>query len=291
MPNAEILIRRLVQVKQIFLHGRKHSVQPGEINRILAILLIDQAIEALLRTSIVHNDIDPKKNSMQLSFVELFNVVSKDCENRNTKEPLPYKTEVLNIHNNRNFVQHTGSIPSQEDVVRFIKHSEDFLEAAFLYCFNKNYNEIFLADIIEFDDVRQFFKEAEEAFLKDDISEAVVALAKSFKFLEIHMDSNLPWTNDIALSSWPEGEIPASNAIKETIGMVEHVNTKINIVAYGCKPQDYDLFQKIMPVVNVTVGGKIMVHNRVIINEITKEETLRMFNFVFNMIVADQSLN
>lgn len=55
MPNLpETTIRRLILVRQIFLHAARHSADPTEIGRIIAIQTADYAVETLLTTIVSH---------------------------------------------------------------------------------------------------------------------------------------------------------------------------------------------------------------------------------------------
>ncbi len=308
LPFSKNLISRLVQIKQVFLHGKGHSLRAGEFEKLQAILSFDQAVELFLYTVIAYRDGNYKAD--ELSFYKLWvnaDLCTRKSTKKRTEQGLPLKQEIFDIvHGLRNNSQHKGHIPSKSDLSRARDYTAEFLRRSFMICFEESFDEIFLADAIRYKDVRQAVREAEEALSKafmptcrtedeanlrnENLQKAMIGLARSYDFLKPHMVKNLPWDDSLEqmLNSDPYSANPGQ--IESTIEMIKYVDSKVNILSSGGNLQDYALFLKKRPIVNVSVDGKIIgVHNRVHSSCISEEESIRMFNFVYNMTLHCQS--
>jgi hypothetical protein len=294
MLRREILISRLVKSKQIFLRGKEFASRLGGFNHLIAIILIDQAIESCLCTVIVALDKNVK-NLSNLKFRELFtkadlatqNAIKRDMPEGSVFQPFEYG--ITTMHKIRNSAQHEGIIPSEEELKRCIIYCEDFLKRTFLRCFTINYDEVYLADVILYNDVRKYFKEAEDAFSKNDLEGTTVGLAKCYKFLQKHMSKNFPWESELEALIQADPYDADSNKTNKIVDLIKYVDNKVNILGSGSKLLDYKLFQEKAPVVNISYGGEIT-GCYLKTTEISKEDCIRMFDFVYNMILAHQTL-
>lgn len=296
-----------MQTKQAFMHGKGHSLLAGEFDKLQAILSFDQAIELFLYTVIT--ELAGDSNDSDNSFNKLWDKANSYTQKHREKidmQGLPLRPEIIgSVHKLRNNAQHQGHIPSENDLLRATDYTEEFLRKSFVICFGKSFERIFLADAILYEDIRQVFREAEEALGKNDLEGTIIGLAKCFAFLQPHMTKKLPWDDTVERmissysymgSPYMDSDAPVVAMIKyndECLrhGMIEiakYVDSKINILATGGNLQDYKLFLEKAPTVGISQGGNIIgVHLKH--SAITEEECIRMFNFIYNMVIHCQS--
>ena len=289
MTFSDDLIRRLVLIKQIFLNGKKHAIRKGDLERLFAVIAMDQAIEQFLHTVIMELG-GLLNNPNEAKFNSITNKANAEVQRVYNKD-LPRRSEIYQIHVSRNLSQHLGSTPSDNDLKRFERHAEAFLRESFKLCFQKDFDEVFLGDIIIFEDVKEYFINAERALSSDSgdkYKNALVELATSFEFLKGHIHDRLPWENVEVLNLRIFKQDDDGFNVEEFLGLFDKVCHNINILASGGKLQDYEHFQKIAPIVNIAVAGNIAgIHHKT--NDISKEDCIRAFNFVYDTILTTQS--
>lgn len=146
-------IRRLVLAKMLYLHGRTHASGKDSVSRMLAIHHVDNAVEMVLRCVATRRGTTPRKK--QLYFEQLLQ--SRD---------LPLKEQMRGLHRLRNAVQHQADVPSVESVIKYTSYAEDFFREVCRDIFSVPYEELFLSELIENENLRKQVLKAEEAFGK-----------------------------------------------------------------------------------------------------------------------------
>lgn len=305
MKFSKNITKRLVQAKQIFMHGKNHSFSASELDRLFAILSIDQAVEHFLHTLIVEYNITKLKSPLNARFKEIFDACNDEIKNVLNKE-LPLRTAVLAIHNLRNIAQHDGTIPSESEIQKSVIYCEDFLVQSYNLCFNKNYEEVFLAELIIDDDVRKHFREGEIALSKEQYQDAMAHIGLSFHLLRFHEEKLLPYRSGISsFSGFRLSNIVSriidkdkrhrssefKNLLDSILKEIEYVDDKVNILSVGGKLQGYNLFKKITPHYNIFPSGKFeTIYTKREQKNPQKSECFRVMNFVYNYIINSQSL-
>lgn len=156
-------LKRLLYIKKIFLSAEESNKDNTEIGRVFSLLLADNAIEMLLKTVATDTGvtIDGKELNQRNDFYfkDLWNLIKN-----NKLQPfnLPFKIEMFNLHEERNLVQHQGSVPSEQNMDRHLGYGRRFLEQAILQVYNKNFDEIYLSDLIQNKEFKNRLKEIEK---------------------------------------------------------------------------------------------------------------------------------
>jgi hypothetical protein len=145
-------IRRLMLAKSLYLHGYVHASTADSISRMVAIHHFDNAIEIVLKSIATKRDLRSKKKYVYFEGL-LDNIPS-----------LPLKDQMRGLHRLRNSIQHGADIPSMESVVKYKAYTEDFFRTVCDEILNIPYDELFLSDLIENENLRNQVREAEEAF-------------------------------------------------------------------------------------------------------------------------------
>lgn len=152
--NSEIRI--LVLAKMLYLHGCTHVSRKDTVSRMLAIHHFDNAVEMVLRCAATKRGI--KSGKKQLYFEDFLQEIAE----------VPLKEQMRGLHRVRNAVQHQGDVPSMESVIKYRGYAEDFFREVCGEIFSVPYEELFLSQLIENENLRQQLLKAEEVFGKEE---------------------------------------------------------------------------------------------------------------------------
>lgn len=152
--NSEIRI--LALAKMLYLHGCTHVSRKDTVSRMLAIHHFDNAVEMVLRCAATKRGI--KSGKKQLYFEDFLLEIAE----------VPLKEQMRGLHRVRNAVQHQGDVPSMESVIKYRGYAEDFFRAVCGEIFSMPYEELFLSQLIENENLRQQLLKAEEVFGKEE---------------------------------------------------------------------------------------------------------------------------
>jgi len=153
--------RRLVYVKKLYMHAHEHIPNQTEFDRMIALHHFDNAVELLLKCVATEYDIDLKQ-PLNINFPVLWNAV-------NQKTSLPKRTEMFQLHDLRNDVQHWGVSSFSLDVInRFDIYVLDFIKDVFIQVFGLNFEELYMSCLVEDKTLAELLSTAEAAFEKQD---------------------------------------------------------------------------------------------------------------------------
>jgi hypothetical protein len=310
------LIKRLIHAKQKFLHGQSHALRSGEIERLFSILSLDQSIENFLNTVIGEYNAS-LRNPYNASFKIIFDAAKNKIKDLLNKD-LPLQQELFFIHKLRNSAQHDGVIPAKNDLEKAVIYSEDFLRQSYKLCFDINFEEVFLSDIILDECIREYFKKAEIAFSEGNFYWAIVFSGISFNFLrKIQAGKQTRFDVRLDLASIVRGHSKGEEnyrrkidgkiegAINSIFQQIEYLDDKVSILSMGGNLNDYNLYKKLTPAINYF--GKVTTKRNVLNTyyfgddkfEIVKTspeqdnpsnaDCLRVMNFVYNSIIGTLS--
>ncbi len=180
--NSEV--RRLILAKMLYLHGCTHASRKDSVSRMLAIHHFDNAVEMVLRCAITKRGTKSKKT--RLYFEDLLQEI----------EGVPLKEQMRGLHEVRNGVQHQGDIPSIESVIKYRGYTEDFFREVCREMFGVPYDELFLSQLIEAENLRQQLLKAEEAFGKDEYQQCIklcdkALMSATFEEADIFLNAGL----------------------------------------------------------------------------------------------------
>jgi hypothetical protein len=252
------------------------------------------AVESLLVTIINKSGITLTRQD-ENNFDKIFDKANQGIKKikKDDAVELPYKTVITNkVHKLRNGACHSGNIPGPEDNNLALGYTEEFLKDTFELCFDKAFDEVFLADIIEYPEISKYFKEAEVALEVNDLNSLTVALATSFTVFNKTVTSELPgWLKPMGLElvSTPfDDDHEKTRAIEELVQSVSTLRIFTLFLSLGATLQDLTLFIEKFPVVNFSVGGNVTgLHHSG--KKPTVDECVHLMNALYNMILAYQS--
>jgi hypothetical protein len=154
-------IKVLILAKSLYVHGCTHASQKDSVSRMLAIHHFDNAVEMVLRC------VATKQGIIQKGRPHYFEDFLEKIED------LPLDEQMRGLHRLRNDVQHQGDIPSTESVIKYKSYTEDFLSAVCGRVFNVPYEELFLGQLVESENLRERLRKAEEAFGRQEFKHCI----------------------------------------------------------------------------------------------------------------------
>lgn len=161
-------IKRLVLAKSLYLHGCTHATNKDNVSRMVAIHHFDNAVEIVLRCVTTRQGVKSKKK--QLYFEELLQA----------NDDLPLKEQMRGLHRARNAVQHQGDVPSMESVVKYKGYTEDFFRQVCKAIFSVRYEELFLSELIDNENLREQVRKAEEVLGKGEFERCLELCDEAF---------------------------------------------------------------------------------------------------------------
>jgi hypothetical protein len=210
----EITVRRLILVRQMYLHGAGHATDPTEIGRVIAIQTMDYAIETLLKTIVSHfgppSDYYPPQRSYYNTIASLQNqryspkmdfyrlwdealAIFRDPDRGIESMELPLRREMHLLHTMRNDVQHNGIVPANSEVRKYSAYAESFLRDVSSDAFGQDINEVTLASLVENEEIGTLIREAEVALEEDRYKESIIAATKAFELATLQEYRGRPY--------------------------------------------------------------------------------------------------
>jgi len=158
-----------------------NAINTGTIvRRVVSIHNMDMAIETTLKTVATELGVIIPRDT---KFPQLWTSVNTSYMAK-FKKPLPLPSEIRRIHEERNDVQHQGSIPSETDLKQHLQYAQQFLDEVFLTVAGLGLNQVFLSSIIENADIRQMMEMAEKN-ISSDPKVSIEASMRSFMYARI----------------------------------------------------------------------------------------------------------
>lgn len=153
-PN-DISTRRLSIAKQIYLQGYFHALKNTAVDDITGILSFDQCAEILVKSALLDNN-----KKINGTFPELLQKL-KDVFSSNN-----LISEISILHTTRNNVQHSGTIPAHDEVIRFRNSVKEFFSEVCVEIYeNKiDFESISMAFLIKGLPVKFIIQEMEKAY-------------------------------------------------------------------------------------------------------------------------------
>jgi len=172
-------IRHLSYCKSLYFHALEHSYSESVLDRAIATLNFDNAIEMFLYALIDYLGAKvPKEN-----FDSLLSVFKDKIADMKISFDLSFlhEVEIRNLHRARNDVQHHGIIPSIDDLERYKTVTYEVLSNLSKPILGLEFEEIWLGDLIKDNLVKGLYKKAEEAYLSANYEDALVYVAGAFE--------------------------------------------------------------------------------------------------------------
>ena len=176
--NIESMVFRLVNTKATYEVAISLLTNPAPIDGGIALVLIDNALEALLKLFADKKSKYPKEKK-RIYLMDLVDLLSPDVEFLERQ-----KLSLLRLHNARNAFQHDGIIPNLDSVLHeYIPLAEDTLgvvskELGLLW------QEVSLSLLIRDEKTKGLFEKAEKAFEKKDYLTATAYSVYTFEHVK-----------------------------------------------------------------------------------------------------------
>ena len=162
-------------------HATQHSRLNSPLDRMVSIHGLDNSVEYLLRIVIQHLDIEAITGK-NLDTVELASLAGE--VNRYLKETykieLPYLTEIKQIRQIRNLVQH-GIVDPQPDIARVRKTVERFFERILSVVFGVKRGTLTVSSLVENPNVRKYLESSEKFIDERKYLKSITASRDAFE--------------------------------------------------------------------------------------------------------------
>ena len=301
LPVDAPMARRLVLIKQIFLGAMALSRDTTDVSRILTVLQLDFSVETLLKTiastlgpatqflgnpkgyaySVVQ--LQSQKYSPKSDFYRLFDevvAIYRDPSKGISKESPPLRTEMQHLHELRNDVQHQGTTPSPEDVLKTSAYAESFLRSVISDLFNKKLEEIFLSDMVPHDKMRTLIRDAEQNLASGNYKESCIASAKAFRIL-ILLEDTLEFQRSGYLNRPMKFE---TSELENMDRRVERLENQMLTFSVGADYRRFLKFKESTPPITTNVDWSLHVHERENWKP-TKDDAIEALDFVFSTVM------
>jgi hypothetical protein len=300
MAFSRDLIPRLAYAKQMYLHGYEHGKGQGFLNKSLAIISIDGAIERFLWTIITEFNVSSKL-AKRPNFFQVWKAADDAVGNK-----LPLKSEIENVHDIRNAAQHKGMVPSDRAIDSSLIYTEDFLTQSYMSCFRLKFNELSISDLVLDSDLRTNLKRIEDFLSKKDYENAIKASAITFdelkkKYMQYYGDVAfdrghhfiLDFLFSICDMKDPSEEAKRKrktleNIMNSIVNELDRINDRVYAISLGANMQDYLFFRNNTPRVKFAIKGPLFTSSGSI--TYSEEKTKKILNFLQNIIIHWESL-
>jgi hypothetical protein len=173
--NGTMAIDQIVLSKYLFQQGQNELSKNTPVSCGLAVSLFQDSVELLARTIAGKCGAKVRKST---PFLELWELM-QDAAGNTYKKALPLKYKMSKLNEVRDSFKHSGNLPDVSRSHGFCDDAEEFLREATRRFFDKDFDTISLADLIEDSQVRQVIKEAETSMRRGDFEECLKECAKA----------------------------------------------------------------------------------------------------------------
>lgn len=158
-----------------------NAVETGPlVDRAVSVHNLDLAVEITLKT--VASELSVRLDRY-VNFPTLWQMVERKYKSKYHKM-LPLKSDIFTIHDKRNSVQHSGSIPSDTDLKQFKPYAFQFLDEVFLTLTGLRFHQVFLSLLVDNVELRQTLELAERDIASDPKA-SMYASMRSFMWARI----------------------------------------------------------------------------------------------------------
>ncbi|MCL4429429.1 MAG: hypothetical protein M1167_01635 [Chloroflexi bacterium] len=193
--NPDVM-RHLSYAKSIYFHALQHSESESALDRAIAIVNFDGAIEMFLYAVMEHSGSEVANNA---DFYFLINSVKEKLIALGEKPSLLQEVSIKNMHRARNHIQHHGIIPSIEDAERYKAITYKVMSNLTECLLKKKFEEISLAELIQDSLIKQIFEKAEKAYFSSDYVTSLIYTAAAFERAKTTEQGKL-WGSGILLA-------------------------------------------------------------------------------------------
>jgi hypothetical protein len=167
-----ITLKRLILVKQLYHQSLTQSSSQSDVNRIMAVIGFDLAVETILK--VIIGALDPHSNPKdEVNFHQYRNKADQLMFDNGLNQ-LPHKRNIGYVHDLRNSAQHKAKYPSETEVNDSRTYVRDFLQQVLSQVWGLSIESISFTDLIQHRLVKECFTKAETLFAEPDYTQAVL---------------------------------------------------------------------------------------------------------------------
>lgn len=285
-------IKRLTYTRYIYGQGTELLANRTSISDAMAILSFHDALEQFLLVIAVKLRIRYQESIMQY------------WDEANKKQIiLPNKNDISNLCKVRGLFKHRGILPNAEECNNIRHRLHDFFIEVSQKILGIDFLKLSLSGLIEYDDVKEYIKNAEELLNQNNYEESIVESAKAFKLLEKKKEGDIWYSfvvSQYPFSSLNElvnyGKIEDKlllESLREVRDRLNDIIPNLNFLLLGIDTYKYQKFKLMTPIINLTLGEEFYVHKggspfKHIINY-NEENALFCLNFIIDTALRFQS--
>jgi hypothetical protein len=281
--------KKLIIVKQLYqnaiVQSTAHQVL---INRLLAVIGFDLAVETLLRTIVTA--FDPSK-SLSDGFQGLMHQ-SETALASAGYSPLPDKANIQHVHSIRNDGQHKAKYPNESDISDCRTYVRDFLQKVVVELWGLDFEKITLTDVIQNEEIRQFFIDAETSHIEGNYQKAVqsasVGLTIALNKVEAAIVGEMPSfaSGIMLLNSF--GDAMSESNCRDAYRAIERIQDTLLYLALGMNYAHFMEYRKITGHVFFTMDGKSHFNGQM--ENIEQNDAEFVLSYTTNVVVQIESI-
>jgi len=242
--------RKVMYAKYVLEKAISMQSDSNEMSFSVSLLLMHDAIELLMLSTLDHLGISPAKKR---DFLDFWSEI-KPPEHSTP----PDKIAMDSLNRLRVALKHSGTLPNSQEVKNLTQRVKGFFENVLkTYC-DTEYDEISLIDLISSEEVRSILHEARAKFSNGDKAEAMTGLKIAMHKLENPVTHYLPLISAPGKPTIPPELNRAGwgNYLTGLHDFLAQCATKINGLVLGVDPVKHSDFMKAGPGIQWSMTGK-----------------------------------
>lgn len=302
--KGKITFERLTLSKQLYLHGLEHSRQISALDKMIAVHNFHNAIEITLRAIILHYEIRLEKE-LNITFENMIKDIEKHQGFIEDGIKLSHRQEISTLNQERNMVQHHAKEPHDSEMEKWRVFSKSFLVKTYSEYFNISFDNLSTVDFINDEHLCSILRDAEARLNKAEWKDAIIQSKVAFIYASKSIAKYLPHkpsysplrrhlatqilsgysSNDLKILKWQFDQI--DKVIGEIYKDINEKQFDSVILSTGVNISDLKKFNKIQPVINLSLSGNPIVLGG---DSCCEEDARWIYNFVSESIIRWQLL-
>lgn len=291
--RSETVSRRLLLSKEFYLQGVERCRSQDGLSRLLAIHHFHISIEITLKAILLEFGIRTEK-SLNVDFEQMLADIDNHHDFKEKKKKIPFRQELRNINQQRNFAQHHVIEPHENALADFKYFTHSFLVDSFLSYFEENFETISRLDLIGDPGLKALLEKAQNYLKEENYAGAVCAAVVAFKYAESMFSRIVPdaGRDSVFFISSELKRIGLDS--RPMVSAFERINNRIRsgeifnaVIGSGITPSRLNKFLSSTPFVQMAMYGNPIFTFRE--NPYTLEDAEYSLEFVIDSIIKWQS--
>lgn len=271
MLSSDIVIRRLALIKYLYGVGIEQSQKPEPLC-VFSILTFHDAVELFLQLAADYHNV--KRQKAQISFMEHWKLLSPKIPKGGPTQQVAMER----LNKARVGLKHYGILPSKFEIESFRASATNFFEENTPLIFNIDFSTISLVDLIQYEETKNYLKEAMALLDKNNITKSLDKIAIAFSQLiydyyksmrktdqplgafnkSIAIPSNFHISLNLRNSMKIEKKLSDfANEVKTSLANIKEV---IEILVLGIDYRKYVKFHLLTPTVGKSGSGEYSIY-------------------------------